>query len=262
MGVEGRTSGNSIPSVEGNISGTSKLEAEGRTSELSKNETEIIYHELQKASTEKLPSYDLFSLAYKGYLNLKSSKAIRKNILSIIDFSLASNERRLWVIDLDKGKILFYDWVAHGKNSGDNYALKFSNTPNTNMSSIGYFITGETYSGKHGLSLFIDGKDEHYNQNARKRAIVIHGADYVSEEFITKYGRLGRSFGCPSLRMDIYQEVIKEISDGSCLFIYFPDDEFLKKSTVLTMTTPLNPQPDRGVCGGQACFNRPPHLQL
>lgn len=191
------------------------------------------YEELATEDNMVLPSYEVFSIAMKGYNNLKGKSGIRKNILTIIDFSKPSSEKRLWVIDIDTRKVLFNDLVAHGRNSGDNIATQFSNTPNTNMSSIGFFVTGETYSGMHGLSLYIDGMDKDFNNNARSRAIVIHGADYVSSDFIKKHGRLGRSFGCPSLSLDSYKPVINTICDGSCLFIYYPDKEFLNMSSVL-----------------------------
>ena len=127
--------------------------------------------------------------------------------------------------------------MAHGKKSGNKYAKKFSNLPNSNESSIGFYITGETYTGKHGLSLRLDGMDKGFNDNARKRAIVMHGAKYVSGDFIKKYGRLGRSLGCPSLSMNIYKDVIDTIRDGSILFIYSPGNEFIIKSSVLNSLT-------------------------
>jgi hypothetical protein len=179
-----------------------------------------------------LPSHDIFTLAIRGYEKLKKS-GIRKDILSIIDFSIPSTEKRLWIIDIENKKVLFHELVAHGRNTGDNVAGKFSNIPNSNMSSLGFYLTGETYTGKHGLSLYLDGMDSEFNNNARSRAIVIHGADYVSEDFIKTYGRLGRSFGCPALSTGSYKTIIETISDGSCLFIYYPDDEYLKKSMVL-----------------------------
>lgn len=196
-------------------------------------EHELLYSEI--CTTGDMPSAEVFELAFKGYSNLKESNSFTKNILTIADFSLPSTEKRLWVIDVYNKKVLFNELVAHGRNSGDNYAGKFSNTPSTNMSSLGFYVTGETYTGKHGLSLYLDGMDQHFNNNARRRAIVIHGADYVSPEFIKQHGRLGRSFGCPALSMDCYQSVIESISKGSCLFIYYPDEEFQKKSSVLNM---------------------------
>jgi hypothetical protein len=179
-----------------------------------------------------LPSPDIFTLAMRGYEKLQKS-GIRKDILSIIDFSIPSTEKRLWVIDVENRKVLFHELVAHGRNTGDNVADKFSNIPNSNMSSLGFYLTGETYTGRHGLSLYLDGMDSEFNNNARARAIVIHGADYVSEDFIRTNGRLGRSFGCPALSTESYKTIIETICNGSCLFIYFPDEEYLKKSTVL-----------------------------
>ena len=140
----------------------------------------------------KLPSAEVFALALKGYSNLKAIPGnIKKDIITVVDFSLPSTEKSLWVIDLVSKKVLFNDWVAHGRNSGNNYAKKFSNTPSSNASSIGFYVTGRTYTGKHGLSLYLDGKDKGFNDNARARSIVMHGADYVGGDFIKKYGRLG-----------------------------------------------------------------------
>jgi hypothetical protein len=190
------------------------------------------YEVFSADSLADLPSPKVFTLALNGYEKLKKT-GLKKNLLSIIDFSLPSTEKRLWVIDVENKKILFHELVAHGRNTGDNIAAKFSNIPNSNMSSLGFYLTGETYTGKHGLSLYLDGMDTEFNNNARSRAIVIHGADYVSEDFISKYGRLGRSFGCPALSTGSYKAIIDIISDGSCLFIYYPDEEYLKKSTVL-----------------------------
>ncbi len=199
-----------------------------------------IYHAIKQDTLICLPSFESFSLAMEGYRTLKIQHAgINKDILTLIDFSKPSNEKRLWIIDLKTGKVLIHDWVAHGKNSGNQFAEVFSNTPNSNTSSLGFYITGETYFGKHGLSLFLNGMDEGYNNNARKRAIVLHGADYVSEDFIHKYGRLGRSLGCPSVSMNIYKQVIDTICDGSCLFIYYPDQNFISNSSVLNPLAPV-----------------------
>lgn len=202
--------------------------------EVALSEAELVFHDLKQNNPGKLPSFDAFSLAFKGYNNLRATtEELKKQLLTIVDFSLASSEKRLWVIDLAHKKVLFNDLVAHGRNSGNTFAKKFSNIPNTNMSSLGFYITGKTYHGKHGLSLFLNGMDKEYNTNARKRAIVMHGANYVSQDFVKKYGRLGRSLGCPSLSMDIYQDVIETIREGSCLFIYFPDKQFVAKSSTL-----------------------------
>lgn len=180
------------------------------------------------------PSYNVFSIAMKGFKNLSmSDNRIKKNILTIIDYSKSSNEKRLWVINLDTREVLFHDYVAHGRNSGNEFARRFSDTPDSNMSSIGFYLAEETYKGSHGLSLRLDGVDKSFNENARDRDIVMHGADYVSDAFIKKYGRLGRSLGCPSVSMEIYQQLIDTIQGGSLLFIYYPDKDYEKESTVL-----------------------------
>ncbi len=199
-----------------------------------------LYQEISAENEMTMPSVEVFSIALKGFNNLKSVPgAVKKHILTIVDFSLPSDKKRLWVIDLKSKKILFHDLVAHGKNSGEVYARKFSNEQSTYMSSLGFYITGGTYQGKHGLSLILDGKDKNFNDNARNRAIVMHGASYVSPDFIRNYGRLGRSFGCPAVSMDIYKKVIAAIRDGSCLFIYYPDHQFLAKSKVLNQNNEL-----------------------
>lgn len=211
----------------------------GNTSEVSTEMFEDyaanLYDEIG-LTNQSYPSYDVFAMALKGYQNLKASEKVNKDILTVIDFSRSSNEKRLWVIDLNTRRVLFNDYVAHGRNSGNEFAKKFSNRSQSYMSSIGFYVTGETYHGKHGLSLRLDGMDREYNHNARNRAIVMHGADYVSEDFIKKHGRLGRSFGCPSVSMDIYKDVIDTIREGSLLFIYYPDHDFPTRSAVLNMT--------------------------
>lgn len=193
----------------------------------------MIYDKIASDTASSMPAYEVFELALKGYNNLKNSNSIRKNILTIADFSLPSDKKRFWVIDMDNNKVLFNDLVAHGRNSGENFAAKFSNNPESNMSSLGFYITGNPYTGKHGLSMFLDGMENEFNSNARQRAIVVHGADYVSDDFIRKYGRIGRSFGCPALSTSIITPVINIISGGSCLFIYYPDQNYLSRSNVL-----------------------------
>ncbi len=200
-------------------------------------ETGRLYETLLSENRVPLPDYKVFELALKGYRNLKAGSKVKKDILTVIDFSKSSNEKRLWVIDLKTRKVLFNDYVAHGRNSGNEYARRFSDRPDSHMSSIGFYITGNTYTGRHGLSLILDGKDAGYNTHARQRAIVMHGANYVSADFIKKYGRLGRSNGCPSIPMDIYQDVIKTIRGGSTLFIYYPDQDFIQRSVVLNPAT-------------------------
>ena len=163
------------------------------------------------------------NMALNGYYELKSLGLIQNDtILTIIDFSKPSNEKRLFILDLKNEIIVKRTFVAHGKQSGVFIAESFSNKRLSNKSSLGLYITKETYEGKHGYSLRIDGMSKGINDNARKRAIVIHGADYVSESFIQKNGRLGRSFGCPALPSNETEEIIDLIKNGSCLFIYHP----------------------------------------
>jgi hypothetical protein len=168
------------------------------------------------------PAFEVFDKAYKGYVDLCNRSLVTRQVLTIIDYTLSSNEKRMWVIDIDRMKVVHHEWVAHGKMSGNEYALKFSNTPGSNMSCTGFFATAGTYNGKHGLSLYLDGLERGINDNARSRAIVIHGADYVSEDFIMAYKRLGRSLGCPALPLYSCKQIIETIRDGSCVYIHRP----------------------------------------
>lgn len=209
-----------------------------KTNSKSLIDSQLIFENLEANPEVNKPSWEAFSTAMKGFNNLKATSGkIKKNILSVVDFSLPSTEKRFWVIDLDNNKVLFNDYVAHGRNSGNNIAEKFSNIPSSNTSSLGFYVTAEKYHGKHGLSLRLDGMDKGFNDNARKRAIVVHGADYVSSDFIKKYGRLGRSLGCPSVPMDIHEDVINTIHGGSVMFIYSADNDFMAKSKVLNPGT-------------------------
>ncbi len=181
-----------------------------------------------------LPDFDLFKLALTGHLNLREKEKLgAKDIVTIIDFRKPSTQKRLWVIDLASKTVLFHTLVAHGRNTGDLYAEKFSNTPNSNSSSIGFYVTDQTYLGKHGLSLYLDGQEKSFNEKARERAIVMHGADYVSGDFIKKHGRLGRSLGCPSVSMGIHKQIIDTIKDRTSLLIFYPDRKYLAESELL-----------------------------
>ena len=197
-------------------------------SEMNSN-SRFIYNQIGNYSL----SFEAFDLAIKGYSDLKDSLHLRENIISVVDFSQPSTKKRFYLIDIDSKKVLFQDYVAHGKNTGVLEAKKFSNTANSNQSSLGFFKTAETYHGKNGLSLRLDGLEEGINHLARKRAIVIHAADYAEETFIKKYGRLGRSYGCPSLPPDNYNEIIELIKDGTLLFIYSPQETYLQGSEIL-----------------------------
>ncbi|MBS7787330.1 murein L,D-transpeptidase catalytic domain family protein [Flavobacterium sp. CYK-55] len=170
----------------------------------------------------KLPDFESFTQAFKGFEVLKTKGAINKDILTLVDFSLSSNAKRLWIINMNTYEVIMNTYVAHGKNTGEEYAQSFSNADSSNKSSLGFYITGETYMGKHGLSLKLDGQEKGVNDNARRRGIVMHAADYVSETFIKTNKRLGRSQGCPAVPVELSAEIIDLIKDKSCLFIYHP----------------------------------------
>jgi hypothetical protein len=195
---------------------------------------------LQPADSSEFPPLHLLQTALAGYEILVEENSIsRPEVITIIDFSLQSDRERLWVLDLNKRKILFHCLVSHGRNSGGLMAENFSNTPGSNESSPGFYVTGETYIGKHGLSLALDGLETGINDKARQRAIVIHGADYVSDDFIRAHGRLGRSQGCPAVPVELSEEIIKTIKGGSCLFIYAPIPDYKSNSPIIRKIHPI-----------------------
>ena len=153
--------------------------------------------------------------------------------LTIIDYSKASVEPRLWVLDLKTRQLLYEELVSHGQGSGGNYATKFSNTPDSHQTSLGLFITDTTYVGRNGYSLRLDGLDKGFNDRARQRAIVMHGAPYVNAAITKNLGRLGRSHGCPAVSDRVARELIDRVKGGSLVFAYYPDREWLSKSTFL-----------------------------
>ncbi|MDE3209183.1 MAG: murein L,D-transpeptidase catalytic domain family protein [Pseudomonadota bacterium] len=155
------------------------------------------------------------------------------NILSVIDYSKPSTERRLWVFDVGRRQLLFHELVAHGRNSGANFARRFSNVPGSLESSLGTFVTDGTYTGHDGYSLRLKGVDGHFNDNAESRAIVIHGASYVNPSLARSQGRIGRSFGCPAVRQGVAHRLIDTIRDHSVVFAYYPDRQWLQGSRML-----------------------------
>lgn len=181
-----------------------------------------------------LPEWNCFQFGIEGFYRLKEQGKVKKNILTLIDFSFSANAKRMWVIDMDSYTVLYQTLVSHGRNSGEEFAKKFSNTPESFQSSLGFYATAETYQGKHGLSMRLDGLERGINDKARDRAIVIHGADYVSESFIHKNKRLGRSQGCPALPQDLTKEIIELIKDQSCLFIYHPNRSYINQSRLVS----------------------------
>jgi hypothetical protein len=179
-------------------------------------------------------SQQAFQYAIKGYNYLLSTgKLSNEQTLTIVDFSLPSSAKRLFVIDLENRKILYNTYVAHGRNSGKEYANSFSNAPESNKSSLGFYITKGTYNGAHGFSLKLEGEEKGINDNALSRAIVMHSADYVNKNLIRTQGYIGRSLGCPAIPKDVYKPIIQTIKDGSCLFIYGNNTTYSYKSTVL-----------------------------
>ncbi len=178
---------------------------------------------------------EIFDMAIKGLNKLDSSgKLLNTNIVTIADYSQSSNKKRFYVIDLKNKKLLFNTYVAHGKNTGDEFASSFSNVSGSLKSSLGFYITEHSIIGSHtGFALMIDGVEKGFNDNAIKREIIIHAADYATESFIKKNGRLGRSFGCPVLPPDMNKQIIETIEGGSCLFIYNPNDNYICNSTLL-----------------------------
>ena len=154
--------------------------------------------------------------------------------LAVIDYSLPSTQPRLWVFDVDRGRLLFQELVAHGRNTGEQLAARFSNAEGSRMSSLGLFQTADTYYGHNGYSLRLRGLDAGFNDNALSRAIVMHGAPYVSEAIADRLGRLGRSWGCPAVRQEVAQMMIDTLKGGALLFAYYPDRKWLKESPLLT----------------------------
>jgi len=179
-------------------------------------------------------SREAFTCAVTGYNNLVAQGAIsRQEVLSIVDFSLPSSKKRLFIIDLAAGKLLFNTYVSHGRNSGMAQATRFSNDLNSFQSSLGFYITGKTYKGEHGFSLRLEGVEKGINDNALNRGIVIHAADYVNEKLAAKRGYIGRSLGCPAVPVKLHRPIIQQIKDGSCLFVYGPDTNYTAKSAMI-----------------------------
>jgi hypothetical protein len=177
-------------------------------------------------------SYDVFDKAYKGYLNLREAGKLNADneVLSICDFTLSSTQNRLWIIDLRNEKVIFNTYVAHGRGSGEEFADKFSNKFSSHQSSLGFYVTGDTYDGEHGMSLYLNGMDNDFNDAAFGRGIVVHGADYVSEKHIASNNYIGRSWGCPAVPSKLSASIINAIKDGTCLFIYYPEKDYLQAS--------------------------------
>lgn len=186
-----------------------------------------LYEEIQ---LEHTVNYAAFEQAITGYKKINERN---KRILTLIDYSKPSTEKRLYVIDLDRKRLLFASLVAHGRNSGENYALSFSNENGSYKSSLGFYLTENTYQGKNGYSLVLNGLEKGINDRAKERAIVIHGASYCNPSFLST-GRLGRSQGCPALPESVSKTIINTIKGGTLLYIYADNKEYLERSRILT----------------------------
>lgn len=178
------------------------------------------------------PSQAAWDMALKGYKQIIPKYNLNENkpYLTVIDFTLPSTQKRLWLVDVSNNSILIHTYVAHGKNTGELVAELFSNKPSSYQSSLGFYITGGTYIGKNGYSLYLDGIEEGINDKARERAIVMHGAWYANASMIQKFGRLGRSYGCPSVPEEIHRELIDTISEKTVLFIYHSNPSYSSSS--------------------------------
>lgn len=195
-------------------------------------EIKITYSDFVENNTN-VPNLESFKNGMLGYYKLADEKAFEKNILTIIDFTLSSTKKRMWVLDMTNNKVLYHTLVAHGKNTGGEFATNFSNTVNSLQSSLGFYVTGETYYGKNGYSMFIDGMEKEFNSKARERYVVVHGASYANPSFINKLGRLGRSYGCPALPTALNDDIIDVIKNKSVIYIHSADKTYLSKSEMI-----------------------------
>jgi len=191
-------------------------------------EAKLLSAEAQNLSPE------VAKLGLESYNKARAEGLDPQQILTIVDYSQASTTPRLWVFDLKTNTLLYKELVAHAQNSGDNIPTSFSDDPNSHKSSLGLFVTGDTYDGKHGYSLRLNGLEKGFNDNAESREIVVHSAPYVSPEFASSHGRLGRSWGCFALNPTVANAVISTIKAGTLIFAYAPDQNWLSHSRFLS----------------------------
>lgn len=205
--------------------------------------TDEIYDQINFDKNAPL-SREVFSKAYLGFLNLKNAGKLQQDesILSVCDFSLSANVKRLWVLDLENHKVLFHTLVAHGQGSGEEFAVNFSNRENSHQSSYGFYVTEGTYTGDNGYSLKLNGMDRGYNDNAFNRAVVMHGAEYVCDSYIKSNKRLGRSWGCPAVPANLAKPIIDAVKNKTCLFIYYPSKNYFASSVWLNKMPEISEQ--------------------
>lgn len=186
----------------------------------------VLYENMQLAA--KGLSQEAFLIAVEGYKNLMEEELIQQTrYLTICDFSQSARKKRMYILDMDNEELVIQTYVAHGRNSGGEYAFRFSNRAESHQSSLGFYLTQQTYTGEHGLSLRMKGLEKGINDQAYRRAIVIHGATYIGE------GHMGRSYGCPAVPQRESKKIIHTIKNGSCLFIYHPNKQYKAASTIL-----------------------------
>jgi len=214
---------NSSSTATNNTTKTAPTDVDGYISD--------VYQQIDFSHSQKL-SPEVFNKAMHGYLNLQSAGKLneKKQFLSVVDFTMSSTENRLWIIDLKAKKVVYNTYVAHGQGSGLDMPTTFSNVDGTHASSLGFYVTSDTYMGAHGNSLRLNGMDQGFNDAALARGIVMHAADYVSKGNIAGQGRLGRSWGCPAVAPELAQPIINAIKGGTCLFIYHATPKYLKSS--------------------------------
>jgi hypothetical protein len=200
------------------------------------NNSVVLYQNLKLDSLGL--SKEAFNYAIHGMERLEQKgKLANADLITIVDFSQPSSRKRLFVIDLKNGKILFNTLVSHGRNSGTALATEFSNAPESFKSSLGFYVTGETYKGEHGYSLRLQGEEQGINDNALSRGIVMHSAAYVNAKLASLQGYIGRSLGCPAIPEKVHKMIIEQIRNGTCLFLYSPDKYYMAHSKMLEADT-------------------------
>jgi hypothetical protein len=214
------------------VSASKKARAHASTTAALNTPEKSVYESLDLAKLGL--SKEAFNYAMKGHDYLAANgKLQNQDILSIVDFSLPSSQKRLFIVDLKNNKLLFHTYVSHGRGSGAEMANEFSNVAESNKSSLGFYVTGDTYMGKHGLSMRLLGQDKGFNDNAHDRSIVMHSASYVSEATIKAMGFCGRSEGCPAVPEELSKPIIETVKNGTCLFLYSPDKQYAANSTII-----------------------------
>jgi hypothetical protein len=229
----GRAPINDIVSEKSSITGIDPKTASPGLSAVAEEHYAIDLYDKFRLETRGL-SRESFLMAMQGYRELRKMGRLRNpDVLTIIDYTVSSLHRRLFVLDIKSGRLLYNTYVSHGMKSGKEYARRFSNTPESMESSLGFYVTMNTYTGKHGLALRLKGMERGINDNALRRGIVLHGAGYVNEHYCRRLGFMGRSEGCPAVPEGEAAPIIRSIRNGSAVFVYYPSQLYLGKSRLL-----------------------------